>query len=231
MYAYPVYAEVTRFIFSTQPQTVLPNTLSKPLSIQSENGTGIPEEVTETTDLVFTSTSQTGEFVNSVGKKVNTTMSKHTSRRSVYYRDSSTGNHVLTLRATGRTSHKQYTAQQSIFIGKVAQENQQSVSLVSTTTDPGQLATTSVGHSNVPSVPHINQPLEKKIIKESTKLKENTVSQTKKEIIKNVEDQTQQSTVENNVATVYVGTAESSIMDTFLSIPKKLWDMLVSVFT
>ncbi len=111
---------VTLFSFTTDPQTIAPNTLSGDITIQSQSSSGVSSPIDETFDLAFTSTSATGQFLNSSGNAVSTTMSKNTSNRTFYYKDSSSGNFVLTVSATGRDTHRLFTATQHIVVGSTA---------------------------------------------------------------------------------------------------------------
>ena len=63
-------AEVSQFVFTNESRTVAPGVLSESLTIQSQNSSGTQEAVVETTDLVFQSSSPTGEFLNSAGNPV-----------------------------------------------------------------------------------------------------------------------------------------------------------------
>lgn len=112
-----VYAEVSQFVFTNESRTATPGAISEPLTIQSQNSGGVQESVLETTDLVFQSSSPTGEFLNSSGNPVSTTMSKNTANRTFYYRDSGVGSHTITVTATGRESQKSFKATQVIMVG------------------------------------------------------------------------------------------------------------------
>jgi hypothetical protein len=111
-------SSVSRFIFSTSPQIVAPNTISLPVTVESQDGTGNMVQIPETYDLMFVTSSATGQFVTSGGKKLSTTttMSKNTANRTVYYEDSSVGNFTLTLTATARTSKDAFTVSQKIIV-------------------------------------------------------------------------------------------------------------------
>lgn len=112
-----LYAEVSQFVFTNEVRTVAPSVISEALTVQAQNSSGTQESVPETTDLVFQSSSASGEFLNASGNPVSTTMSKNTANRTFYYRDSNTGTHTLTVTATGRESGKVLRATQSIFVG------------------------------------------------------------------------------------------------------------------
>ncbi len=131
----PVSAEVTQFVFVTPVQNIGVSTLSDTITIQSQNSSGSPEDITETTDVEFTSTSSTGEFLSTSGNPVSTTMSRNTANKNFLYRDSSSGTHTITIRATGRTSLNVFTATQSITVGSDG-------SVATTTTQNNTTATT-----------------------------------------------------------------------------------------
>lgn len=112
-----VYAEVSQFVFTNEGRTVAPGVISEALTVQSQNSGGTQESILETTDLVFQSSSPTGEFLNSSGNPVSTTMSKNTANRTFYYRDSGVGSHTITVTATGRETQKSFNATQVIVVG------------------------------------------------------------------------------------------------------------------
>ncbi len=108
---------ITALVFTTNPQTVAGNTASQAITVQAENSAGTVEKVSETNDVTFTSTSATGQFLNSTGGAVSGTMSTNTSSRTFYYEDSTTGTYTITVTIKGRTSGKQFTASQSVTVG------------------------------------------------------------------------------------------------------------------
>lgn len=109
---------INLFSFTTDSQVVLPDTLSKPITIQAQSSFGVPESVSETFDLSLLSSSPTGLFLGSTGKPVSKVVSKNTTNRTFYYKDSSVGNFTITLLAVGRDSKKSFTAIQNIVIGE-----------------------------------------------------------------------------------------------------------------
>lgn len=70
----------------------------------------------ETNDVTFTSTSGTGQFLNSSGSAVSTTMSKNTSSRTFYYRDTAVGSYVITVSIKGRTTNIVFSSTQSVLV-------------------------------------------------------------------------------------------------------------------
>ncbi|KND46752.1 MAG: hypothetical protein AB201_02850 [Parcubacteria bacterium C7867-006] len=117
------YAEVSQFVFITEPQIIPVNTNSETITIQSQNSDGISENITETNDLVFSSTSGTGEFLSTSGNPVTTTMSKNTANKNFLYKDSTPGTYTITVTATGRTNLKTFSASQQIVVGSSASGN------------------------------------------------------------------------------------------------------------
>lgn len=115
-----VSAEVSQFVFTTDSQAIKPNETSSAITIQSQNNSGLSEPISETHDLEFTSTSPTGQFLNSSGNPVSTTMSRNTSNRTFYYKDSTEGIFIITVKATGRESQKSFTISQGITISNTA---------------------------------------------------------------------------------------------------------------
>lgn len=103
--------------FTTDVRQISAGQISEAITIQSQNSTGAPEKVDETNDITFVSSSNTGEFLGSTGNPVTTTMSKNTSSRTFYYRDSTEGEHTLTVTIKGRDTGKEFTTSQKIFIG------------------------------------------------------------------------------------------------------------------
>lgn len=111
-------AQVTKIVFTTEPQTIKPSIISEALTFQTQDSAGNMTQTTETLDLVFTSTSQTGEFLNSAGNPVSKTMSVNTANRTFYYRDSNQGAFTLTVTATGRVSGEVLVASQQITVSQ-----------------------------------------------------------------------------------------------------------------
>ena len=114
------YAQVSRIVFTTDLQTIKPNELSGPITIQTQDSSGNSYKTPETIDLEFVSTSPTGEFLGSTGNPVTKTMSTNTSNRTFYYRDSGLGVFTLTVNAKGRTSGTAWSAGQIITISDSA---------------------------------------------------------------------------------------------------------------
>ena len=110
------HAQVSKIVFTTEPQTIKPGELSGPLTIQTQDSSGTSYKTPETIDLEFISTSPSGEFLGSTGNPVTKTMSTNTSNRTFYYRDSGLGTFTLTVNAKGRTSGVALSAWQTITV-------------------------------------------------------------------------------------------------------------------
>ena len=136
-------ADVSQFVFVTDPQVIPVNTNSGTITLQSQNSAGVSENVSETTDLVFTSSSVTGVFLSTSGNAVTPTMSKNTANKNFMYVDPASGTFTLTVKATGRTSLQTYTATQQITVGSASQ----------TVTPPTPTSTPTPTPSTTPSTP------------------------------------------------------------------------------
>ena len=112
-----LFASASKLSFTTNPQTLAPNTISPTLTIQLQDGNGASTPSTETMDISFTSTSPTGSFLSpSSDNPVTTTLSTGSANKNFRYRDTTEGTFTLTVTATGRTSHNVFTANQGIII-------------------------------------------------------------------------------------------------------------------
>lgn len=111
-------ANITQVVFTpSSPQSVATGAISEALTIQTQNSGGSREEISDTADLTFTSTSPSGEFLSSTGSAVSTTMSKNSANRSFYYRDSTDGNATITVKVTIRNGGPSWSTSQSITVG------------------------------------------------------------------------------------------------------------------
>ncbi|MFY9463109.1 MAG: PKD domain-containing protein [Candidatus Sungiibacteriota bacterium] len=111
---------IARFVFITEPQTIKQGEISGALTVQSQDSGGVSRKSDETIDLLFSSTSLTGEFLNAAGGSVDLVMNKNTANRTFYYRNTAHSTDTMTAKATGRVSGKSWTASQSISIGTSA---------------------------------------------------------------------------------------------------------------
>jgi hypothetical protein len=108
---------ITKLVFVSGAVSVKPGEVSDELKVQTQNSESLAETVSETNDVTFSSTSPTGEFLNSSGGAVTKTMSKNTSSRTFYYRDSNIGEYVITTSIKGRETGQTFTATQTIKVG------------------------------------------------------------------------------------------------------------------
>ena len=113
-------AGVEKLVFVTDQQTIKPNILSGPLTIQAQDSSSSSIQTSETIDLEFVSSSPTGEFLGSSGAPVTKTMNKNTANRTFYYRDSSEGSFTLTINGKGRETLEEWSAKQIITISPSA---------------------------------------------------------------------------------------------------------------
>ena len=100
------------FIFSTDVQNIPVNQISGKINIQAQS------PVVETTYLSFTSSSGTGQFLNSSGNPLTSAyISKGDSNRAVYYEDSTAGDFVISVDILNKDKTKITTISQHIFVG------------------------------------------------------------------------------------------------------------------
>lgn len=111
---------VAQVVFTTDPQSISINTLSGPITIQTQDSSGVSTQTTETLDLSFESTSPSGEFLGGTGKLAQKYMSKNTANRTFYYRDSAVGTFTITLGVKGRVSGLEWSVSQQIIISSEA---------------------------------------------------------------------------------------------------------------
>ncbi|MBI4136069.1 MAG: hypothetical protein HY481_00750 [Candidatus Vogelbacteria bacterium] len=117
-----VLAAVAKLEFVTPARVAAPGALSESLTVQTQNSAGASEKITETADVTFISSSPTGEFLNDKGDPVRLVMASSTANRSFYYRDSTPGEHTLTVTVAGRSGSWSVAARQTITVGQVATE-------------------------------------------------------------------------------------------------------------
>lgn len=113
------HAQVAKISFTTDSQTIQPNVLSGPITFQTQDVNGNSFPTPETIDLQFITTSPTGQFLGGTGNPVTKTMSTNSANRTFYYEDSTEGSYTLTVNATGRTSHNQWTVSQGIAVSSI----------------------------------------------------------------------------------------------------------------
>ena len=115
----PVFASaaVSQLSFTTEPQTIKSGDISGTITVQLQDASGVLSNSTETMDVVFSSTSATGEFLSpSSENPVTKTISTGSANKNFRYRDSASGTFTLTVTATGRVSGAIVTAHQTILV-------------------------------------------------------------------------------------------------------------------
>jgi hypothetical protein len=116
-----VYADVSKFSFTTDPQTVSPDTPSSIITVQSQDAAGASLNIPNTMFVTFTSTSPTGQFYsNTTGTTLvmPVTMAKNSQNKNFYYKDSVLGTYTLEADvALVKGGTTLFTAQQQIIIG------------------------------------------------------------------------------------------------------------------
>ena len=111
-------------ILPVDPLTILPNTLSEQMTVQSQDENGVKINTTEKIILTFESSSPTiGEFVSASGNAVLKTINFGDANRNFYYRDSTEGTFIITVNAEGETTHKKWSATKQITISSGASQN------------------------------------------------------------------------------------------------------------
>ena len=111
-------ANISKLVFTTEDLKVNPGELSGAIVVQAQNSSGEAEQVSETNDVTFTSSSATGKFLNATGGDVSKTMSKNTASRTFYYEDSTAGTHTLTVEIKGRETATHFSATATIKVGE-----------------------------------------------------------------------------------------------------------------
>lgn len=90
-----VCAQATSFSITTSPQTIAPNAVSEAITVSAESAVG------QTTCILLSSSSGTGQFSSSASNWSSVsavTMSKNTTNRTFYYKDSASGSYTLSVR-------------------------------------------------------------------------------------------------------------------------------------
>ncbi len=147
IFAVSAYASgVSKIAFTTDEQTISPGDVSGAITVQTQDTSGDSTPTPETIDLEFTSTSGTGEFLNSSGNPVTTTMSRNTSNRTFYYRDSREGTFTIKIVATGRDSGETWNADQKITVSSAESSGE----VLSASSDTSSLSNSSTSGSAAP---------------------------------------------------------------------------------
>lgn len=117
---------ISQIAFTTAEQTIRPDEISEPLTIQTQDVGGTSLQTSETIDITFESSSATGEFLGGTGKPVQKYMAKNTANKTFYYRDSAEGSFVLTISAKGRDSGLEFNTNQSITVSGTSPKTEES---------------------------------------------------------------------------------------------------------
>jgi hypothetical protein len=120
------FADISKIsILPVDPLTVLPSTLSEQMTLQSQDESGNPIKTTEKVDLVFQSSSPTGQFFTATGNDLSSYkyIGINTTNRNFAYKDSTEGTFTITINATGETTGKTWTANQQIVVSSGASQN------------------------------------------------------------------------------------------------------------
>lgn len=127
-------AEISQFVFTTAPQAISLNVSSEIITIEAQDASGNPIK-NNTVCLQIISSSQIGEFSTNKDnwstepiRILNLTLATNQYRRNFYYKDSTTGSYILTVKAVLKPEDKtcpqlmteewsaQWTAKQNIVI-------------------------------------------------------------------------------------------------------------------
>src|SRR3989338_1236905 len=99
------YAQVSKIVFTTEPQTVKPGEISGTITVQLQDSAGSSYKATETVDVEFLSSSASGEFLSpSSENAVTKTISTGSANKNFRYRHSAKGTFALTVKAAAGTS-------------------------------------------------------------------------------------------------------------------------------
>lgn len=171
--ANPVIASVvniTQITFTNTSRSVALSSVSESLTIQTQNSSGVSEQLDETADVTLSSSSATGEFSSSAttwNPDTTHTMSKNSSNRTFYYKDTVDGAYTITATLLTRTTLKTWSATQSIVVGSggVVSADQTPIGSVATSTTATSTVSSLVSastsaHSGGSSVAKDPEPVE-----------------------------------------------------------------------
>lgn len=111
---------ITQIGFTTPVRSVAVGVASESLTVQTQNSAGTSEQLDETADITLSSSSATGEFSSNAttwNPDTTHTMSKNSSNRTFYYKDSTSGTHTITATILTRTTLRTWTTTQTITVG------------------------------------------------------------------------------------------------------------------
>ena len=108
---YALSENITQINFTSISQSIDPDNLSSVISVQTRNVDGVLEKVSETTHIILSSSSPSGQFYNANASSCTTiiespfmlTMSNNTANKNFCYKDSTPGTHTLEVEAEGKT--------------------------------------------------------------------------------------------------------------------------------
>lgn len=127
-------SDVSKFVFTTDVQTIKPNEISEILTIQAQDSDGNSVKIPQTGCLHLEITSGTGEFSsNSINWESvsQLTMNKGWANRNFYYKDSVAGNYTLTVKAAliscSNWATEEWTVSQDIIVSDNAEAKQMQV--------------------------------------------------------------------------------------------------------
>lgn len=166
MYAASAYAATSKIIIlPDEAISILPNTLSGQMTVQSQDENG-PAKTTEKINLTFESSSPTGEFFTSTGNSLDSYkyISADTTNRNFSYKDSSEGTFVITVNAIGVNTAEKWTATKQITISSGASQtppnsNTQS-EVAGASTEISATSNTAVSGGSTTNVSSLNSQLE-----------------------------------------------------------------------
>lgn len=101
-----VRADVAQFVFTTTAQTVAPSVATEQVTLEAQDASGQPVSGS-TLCIRITSSSGSGQFSTNTSwsdplSTLTLTLSSNQSRRNFYYRDASSGSHILSAEAAPR---------------------------------------------------------------------------------------------------------------------------------
>lgn len=147
---YSVVLAETTFSFSTEVQNIALGELSGPITIHSETA------VSETTYITLTSTSGTGQFfsnktnIEPIASGSYVYISTNNSNRTVYYKDTTAGDFVITANIFNKEKNSQIgTVTQHIFVGTQISNTDQTSTTTTVAMDKTDNTTTTQSSSNI----------------------------------------------------------------------------------
>ncbi len=165
--------DVSRFIFTTDSQTISPNTLSSIMTIQSQDSSGTGVDIPNTMYVSLNSSSATGEFFSNTSGSILSlpvTMAKNSQNKNFYYQDSALGTHTIQASISSvKGGTILFSTQQQIVIGEsIATATPSTINQTSNNTEQNSSNNTtapindnSVHYSSVPLSNVIVQPVYK----------------------------------------------------------------------